>query len=133
MLHIILGVFLILHGAVHIWYVAMARGLISADADTIWNGRSWLFTRRLGDQATMALATIVFSAITLVFAVAGIALVAQQERFSTWAITGSILSIAAIIGFWDGKPDHPVEKGLLGIILDVAILVALLYFEWPSI
>jgi len=133
MLHIILGVFLILHGAVHIWYVAMARGLISADADTIWNGRSWLFTRRLGDQATMALATIVFSAITLVFAVAGIALVAQQERFSTWAITGSILSIAAIIGFWDGKPDHPVEKGLLGITLDVAILAALLYFEWPSI
>jgi len=133
MLYIILGVFLILHGAVHLWYVAMARGLISADADTIWNGRSWLFTRRLGDQTTMTLATIVFSAIALVFAVAGIALVAQQEWFSTWAITGSILSIAAIVCFWDGKPDHPVEKGLLGIILDVAILVALLYFEWPSI
>ena len=133
MLYIILGVFLILHGAVHIWYVAMARGLISADADTIWNGRSWLLTRRVGDQTTMTLATIVFSAITLVFAVAGIALVAQQEWFSTWAITGSILSIAAIVCFWDGKPDHPVEKGLLGIILDVAILVALLYFAWPSI
>ena len=133
MLHIILGVFLILHGAVHIWYVAMARGLISADADTTWNGRSWLFTRKLGDQTTMTLATIVFSAITLVFAVAGIALVAQQEWFSTWAITGSILSIAAIVCFWDGRPDHPVEKGLLGIILDVAILVALLYFEWPTI
>ena len=133
MQYIILGVFLILHGAVHIWYVAMARGLISADADTIWNGRSWLFTRRLGDQTTMTLATIVFSAITLVFAVAGIALVARQEWFSTWAITGSILSMAAIIGFWDGRPDHPIEKGLLGIILDVAILVALLYFEWPSV
>lgn len=133
MLYIILGVFLILHGAVHLWYVAMARGLISADADTIWNGRSWLLTRRVGDQTTMTFATIVFSAITLVFAVAGIALVAQQEWFSTWAITGSILSIAAIVCFWDGKPDHPVEKGLLGIILDVAILVALLYFEWPSI
>jgi len=133
MLYIILGVFLILHGAVHLWYVAMARGLISADADTVWNGRSWLFTHRLGDQTTMTLATIVFSAITLVFAVAGIALVAQQEWFSTWAITGSILSIAAIVGFWDGKPDHPIEKGLLGIILDVAILVALLYFAWPSI
>ena len=133
MLYIILGVFLILHGAVHIWYVAMARGLITADADTIWNGRSWLLTRRVGDQTTMTFATIVFSAIALVFAVAGIALVAQQEWFSTWAITGSILSIAAIVCFWDGKPDHPVEKGLLGIILDVAILVALLYFEWPSI
>jgi hypothetical protein len=133
MLHIIVGVFLILHGAVHIWYVAMARGLISADADTIWNGRSWLFTRTLGDQVTMMLATIVHSITTLLFIVAGVGLVAQQDWWATWAVAGAILSIAGIVGFWDGKPDHPIEKGLLGIIIDVAILVAVLYFEWPSI
>jgi hypothetical protein len=133
MLHIIIGVFLILHGAVHIWYVAMARSLVPGEADNIWNGQSWLLTRTLGDQITMTLATIVFPVTTLVFLVAGGALVAQQEWFATWAVAGAILSIAAIVGFWDGKPDHPIEKGLLGIIIDVGILVSVLYFEWPSI
>jgi hypothetical protein len=133
MLHIVLGVFLILHGAVHIWYVVMARGLISADPDTVWNGKSWLLTRRLGDETTMTLATIVHSVTTLLFVVAGIGLVAQQEWFAMWAVAGSFLSIAAIVGFWDGRPDHPIEKGLLGIIIDVGVLVAILYFQWPSI
>lgn len=133
MLHIVLGVFLILHGAVHLWYVAMARGLITADADTIWNGKSWLLTGTLGDQMTMTLATIVHSVTTLVFVVAGVGLVAQQEWFASSAIAGAILSLAAIVSFWDGRPDHPVEKGLLGIIIDIGILVAILYFEWPSI
>jgi len=133
MLHIILGVFLILHGAVHLWYVAMARKLVPADADTIWSGRSWLLTRTLGDEMTMTLATIVYSVTTLVFLVAGIGLVAQQAWFATWAVTGAMLSLAGTIGFWDGKPDHPIEKGLLGIVIDVAIVVALLYFQWPSI
>jgi hypothetical protein len=133
MLHIIMGVFLILHGAVHIWYVAMARGVISADADTIWTGKSWLLTRTLGDQMTMTLATLVHSVTTLVFVIAGAGLVAKQEWFAAWAIGGAILSMAAIVGFWDGRPDHPVEKGALGIIIDIGILVAILYFEWPSI
>ncbi len=133
MLHIVLGVFLILHGAVHLWYVAMARGLITADADTIWNGKSWLLTRTLGDQMTMTLATIVHSVTTLLFVIAGVGLVAQQEWFASCAVAGAILSLAAILGFWDGRRDHPVEKGLLGIIIDTGILVAILYFEWPSI
>ena len=133
MLHIVLGVFLILHGAVHLWYVAMARGLITADADTIWNGKSWLLTRTLGDQMTMTLATIVHSVTTLVFVIAGVGLVAQQEWFASWAVAGAILSLAAILGFCDGRRDHTVEKGLLGIIIDTGILVAILYFEWPSI
>lgn len=133
MLHIIVGVFLILHGVVHVWYVVMARGLVAANPDTIWSGKSWLFTKPLGDKTTMTLATIVHSVTTLLFVVAGIGLVAQQPWWSTWAVAASLLSIAGIVGFWDGQPDHPIEKGLLGVIIDVGVLVAVLYFGWPSI
>ena len=133
MLHIIVGVFLILHGLVHLMYVGTARGWIPSNGDTIWDGRSWVFTRTLGASRTMTLATIVHTATTLVFAVAGIGLVAKQPWWEAWAVAGAILSTAGIVLFWDGSPKNPVQKGLLGIVINVAILAAVLYFGWPSI
>ncbi len=133
MLHIMVGVFLILHGVVHLWYVVMARGLVAADANTVWNGKSWLFTKPFGDQVTMALATVVHLVTTFLFMLAGTGLIVQQSWWGPCAVAAALLSIAGIVGFWDGKPDHPIEKGLLGIVIDVAVLVAVLYFEWPAI
>ena len=133
MLHIILGVFLILHGAVHLMYVGTARGWIPSEDNSVWDGQSWIFTRTLGDSATMTLATIVHATTTLVFAVAGIGLVLQQAWWEAWAVAGAILSTAGILLFWDGSPKNPVQKGLLGIIINIVILVAVLYFGWPSV
>lgn len=133
MLRILFGIFIVLHGLVHLWYVTLSRRLVEFQPEMGWTGQSWLFSRLLGDGATRWLATVLYGLAALGFVVGGIGIFAQQ----TWwrpVVTGSAaFSAAIILLFWDGGLQMIVEKGLLGFLINLVILVALLVFDWPSL
>ena len=126
------GIVLILHGLVHIWFVTMNQGWVELKPEMGWTGKSWLLTGPLGQDITQPIATIFYGLATITFIIAGIGLLSSQDWTRLWVIIASSISAVSILLFWDGNFCHPVEKGLIGLILDVAILISAIWFGWPK-
>ena len=129
---IIFGIFLILHGLVHIWYVVLSQGWVKFQAEMGWTGNSLLLTGVLGSKPLQFLATIFYSLAAIAFVISGVGVLAKQNWSQISMIVASIISIFVILIFWDGKLNQIVEKGLLGLLISVAVLVSVAVFEWPS-
>lgn len=132
MLRFLIGIFIILHGLVHLWYVTLSQRLVEFQADMGWTGRSWLFSNLLGDATTRLLATAAYVLATIVFVAAGIGILVRAGWWRPVLVGSAVFSSAAIVVFWDGSTEMLVQKGLLGLLINVAILVAVLVFQWPS-
>ncbi|MGD8793055.1 MAG: hypothetical protein PVF47_10925 [Anaerolineae bacterium] len=133
MLRFLFGIFVVLHGLVHLWYVTLSQGLVEFQAEMGWTGKSWLFSPLLGEGATRSLATVLYSLATLAFLIGGIGIFVQQAWWRPMVIGSAAFSAAIILLFWDGGLQMIVEKGLLGFLINAALLVALLVFGWPSV
>lgn len=122
MARVLFGLFIILHGLVHAWYIVLSQKWVAFRPEMGFSGRSWLFTPLLGDPSARAAAAIVY-------ALAGLGLVAGGIGWLTRASWGAPLLAAAaglsalgIILFWDGSGQHIVEKGLLGLLISLGLL-----------
>jgi len=120
---LLLGIFIILHGLVHIWYVVLSLELVEFQPVMGWTGRSWIFTDRLGDEITRKTAAIQYGLAALLFVVAGIMTIFQLGQAEKWTAIAAIISTATIVEFWDGKPQLLVQKGLLGIAVNIGLIV----------
>lgn len=132
MVALVYGLFLILHGLVHLWYVTLSQRWVAFQPDMGWTGNSWLFTNLLGDGTTRILATMVFSVATLAFVIGGIGVFAQSEWWSAVVIGAAAISGVGILLFWDGSSGMLVQNGLLGLVIDIAVLAAIFLLNWPS-
>ena len=124
-MRILTGVFILLHGLVHMWYVTLSQGWVEYQADMGWTGKSWLLTNLLGDSATHTLATVFYSLSTFLFLIASVGIFANQDWNRPWPLAASIVSSVAIVIFWDGRFNLIVQKGLLGLLINVVILIAI--------
>ena len=129
MFSILFGVFIVLHGLVHLWFFTLSQGLIELKPDMPdvgWTGKSWLFTSILGDATTRGLASGLYIVATIGFVIGGIGIFGQQEWARMVLVASAALSAAVIILFWDGGLQLVVQKGLIGLLISLAILLALL-------
>jgi hypothetical protein len=133
MMQIILGIIVLLHGLVHLWYVILSQGWVKFQADMGWTGQSWLLTNVLGDNFIRVLATTFYSLSTFLFVMAGVGLLFSQGWTRIWMIAASVISAITIFVFWDGNFSMLVEKGLLGFLISAGLLVAALGFKWPAL
>ena len=121
-----LGIFIVLHGLVHLWYLTLSQGLVEFEAEMGWTGQSWLFSAFLGDSALRWLATTLYAIATLGFVAGGLGLVAQQDWWQPVTIAAAAISAVTIVLFWDGGAQMVVQKGLIGFLIDIIVLVVLL-------
>lgn len=128
----LIGIIILLHGMVHIWYVTLSQRWVEFQADMGWTGNSWLLTNLLGDQVTRTLATVSYGLSAMIFVAASVGLIANHEWSRAGLVWASIISSITILTFWDGSLDMPVEKGLLGLLISAGILVAIFAFKWPA-
>jgi hypothetical protein len=84
-MNISIGIFILLHGFVHMWYVTLSQGWVEFQSDMGWTGNSWLLTNQMGDQVTHFLATFMYTLSAIVFVVAAIGLIANQA-WSRWGL-----------------------------------------------
>lgn len=129
MLHFLSGIFVILHGLVHLWYVTLSQGWVPFEPDMGWTGQSWLITNAIDDSATRSLAALIYTLITLAFVVGGIGLLVRSDWWTSAIIGAAIASTIAILVFWDGSPAMLVQKGLLGLLINLALLASILLFD----
>jgi len=131
MIRALFGILVLLHGLVHLWYVTLSQGLVEFKPEMGWTGQSWLFSPLIGEGATRWLATVLYGLATLGFVAGSIGVFATSSWWQPVVIASAAFSAAIILLFWDGGLQMIVEKGLLGLLINLALLASLLIFRWP--
>lgn len=124
---IILGIFLALHGLVHLLYAGQSRRLFELRPNMVWPDGSWALSRLLGDEAVRLLVSILLALAALGFVVGGLGLFFRQDWWRIAAVASAVLSTAIFTLSWDGRLQVLHDKGGVGVLINLAILgVALL-------
>jgi hypothetical protein len=114
------------HGVGHLLFLGPVLGLGNwADQ----SGDSWVLTGAIGEPATRVIATVLWSAVIVLF-VAGVAgFLGATEWWRPVTIAAAGLSIAGIVVFWGGIAP---SSAIFALIADIVILGALLVAHWPT-
>jgi hypothetical protein len=94
-----------------------------------WTGRSWLLSNFLGDSISRSLAGVFYVLATIAFVVSGIGLFTNAEWLPPVLAGSAVFSSAVILLFWDGNSQMLVQKGFVGLLINVVILIALLVLK----
>ena len=133
MLELTYGIFLVLHGLVHLFYFGQSQRFFELQHGMIWPDNSWAFSKHLGVQRTRVLASLLCLLAAVGFVTAGIVVFLDQSWWKAVVIGSAAFSSAVFVVFWDKRMEKLYDKGGIGILLNLAILVALAVFDWPSI
>ncbi len=133
MWQIVTGVFLVLHGLVHLFYLGQSARLFELQSEMVWPDGSWAFSKLLGGEATRSLASILCVLAAIGFVVGGIGIFVSQAWWRPVVMGSAAFSAVIFILLWDGQMQMLANKGLFGILINLAILVALLAFRWPRL
>ncbi|OGO20085.1 MAG: hypothetical protein A2144_07065 [Chloroflexi bacterium RBG_16_50_9] len=133
MVQILLGIFLLLHGLVHLLYSGQSARLFKLQPGMIWPDGSWSLSRIFGDEPTRVLASILCALVTAGFLAGGIGLFASQSWWRPVVVASAVFSAMIFILLWDGKFQMLLNNGIFAILINIAILVALLVFRWPRL
>ncbi len=132
MTRFITGVFMVLHGLVHLLYAAHSRRLLELRPEMVWPDGSWAFAKLLGDEATRLLASLSYVLAAAAFVLGGIGLFAGQAWWRPMCVASAAFSGAIVLLFWDGKMQRLTDQGAIAVLINGAILIAVLVMRWPS-
>ncbi len=133
MIRIILGAFLVLHGLVHLLYFGQSQRFFELQPGMVWPDGSWAFSRFLGDAITRNLASILLILAAIGLVVGGIGIFAKQTWWRPVVVSAAAFSSVIYLLFWDGALQNLDNKGWIGILINLAILAAVLVFQWPNL
>jgi len=129
MLRIGLGVFIILHGLVHLLYAGHSRKLFELQTGLTWPDGSWLLAKSIGEERTRFLATITYIVAALGFVVSGLAILFNLAFWPVVVIGSAVFSGLIIILFWDGTMRKLADQGGVGLLIDIGILIVTLILQ----
>jgi uncharacterized BrkB/YihY/UPF0761 family membrane protein len=131
MTQIIAGIFLLLHGLVHLLYSGQSARRFELQPGLTWPDGSWAFSRLLGDERTRRLAGIGCILAAAGFMLGSLGVFFDQPWWRVVAVTSAAFSALLYILCWNGRWQKLANQGGVGLLIDVAILVAVLVFQWP--
>jgi hypothetical protein len=132
MLRLIFGLFMVLHGLVHLLYFGQSQRLFELQPGMVWPDGSWAFSKLLGEAATRMLASIACVLAALGFVASGAAIFLGQSWWRPVVVTAAAFSMATFVLFWDGGLQKLADKGAIAILINAAILFAVLVLRWPD-
>ncbi len=132
MLRVIFGVFMVLHGLVHLLYYGQSRGLFELQRGMVWPEGAWAFSRLLGDETTRRLASVACVVAAAGFLAGGTGILAGQAWWRPLVVGAAAFSTATFVLFWDGSRHRLDNQGAIAILINMAILLAVLVLRWPA-
>ena len=129
---IIFGIFLILHGLVHLLYTGQSQRLFELRPGMLWPDGSWAFSKLLGDGPTRYLATFALALAALGFLVGALGLFFRQDWWRAAAVGAAVLSSVIFLMFWDGKFQALDAHGGIGLLISLALLGSMLLLKWRA-
>ena len=131
MLKLVVGVFFVLHGLVHLLYFGQSARLFELQPGMVWPAGSWAFSGVLGEQTTRLVASIACILAAIGFVGGGAAVLLEQFWWRPVVIAAAAFSTLLCIVFWDGTMRQLANQGAIAVLINVAILVAVLILRWP--
>ncbi|HHH75495.1 MAG TPA: hypothetical protein ENL03_00555 [Phycisphaerae bacterium] len=132
MLRIIIGVFMVLHGLVHLLYSGQSWRLFELQPGMVWPDGAWALAKLVGDETIRMLASIVMVLAAIGFVAGGAGILVRQAWWRPVVLGSAAFSAVIIVLFWDGALQNLHDKGAIGILINLAILVAVLVLRWPN-
>lgn len=132
MFHWVYSLFVFLHGLVHLLYLAWSQGKMLPEEGFEFTGESWLLTGVLGQQATRSVGMVLFAVAALLFVVTGVGIALRQGWSPNWLAISAIVSSLVILLMWDGKLTALDDKGFVGVLINIALLVGFYVFKYPA-
>ena len=132
MIRIIFSVFIVLHGLVHLLYFGQSARYFELQPGMVWPDGSWAFSRFAGDATTRNLASLLLILAAIGLVAGGIGILAKQAWWRPALVSAAVFSSGVYVLFWDGGMQNLDNKGGVGILINLAILAALLIFRWPD-
>jgi hypothetical protein len=128
----ITGVFFVLHGLVHLLYFGQSARYFELKPGMVWPDGSWTFSRLLGNEAARNLASISLLLAAIGLVVGGIGIFMDQVWWRPVVVGVAAFSSVVYILFWNGRMQNLDGQGVVGLLINVAILLAVLILRWPS-
>ncbi len=127
----VFGAFITLHGLVHLLYFGQSRRIFELPG-LAWPDGSWPFSKLLGVEATRLLASTLLVLATLGFVAGGAGVLLGQAWWRPLVVGSAALSGVIFAVFWDGVLQKLPDKGAIALLINLAILVAVLIVGWPA-
>lgn len=126
------GAFFVLHGLVHLLYFGQSWRLFTLRPKMVWPDGAWAFSKLLGDETTRRLASISCVLAAIGFVAGGTGLFAGQAWWHPVVVGAAVFSAVIFILFWNGETQNLPDQGAIAILINIAILVAVLILRWPD-
>ena len=99
----------------------------------VWPDGSWAFSKVFGDDASRLLASICCILAAIGLTVGGVGILVEQDWWRPVVVGFAAFSAVVFTLFWDGKMRMLADQGWIGLLINVAILIALLILSWPNL
>jgi hypothetical protein len=132
MLAFIVSVFIVLHGLVHLLYFGQSWRLFELQPGMVWPDGAWAFSRLLGDQVTRWLASITCVLAAIGFVAGGAGILTRQAWWRPTVVGAAVFSSVLFILFWNGGLQKLDSQGAIAILINIAILIAVLVLRSPN-
>ncbi|MDS0477691.1 hypothetical protein [Natrinema sp. 1APR25-10V2] len=124
------GLFLVLHGLVHGWYVVLSQGWVEVEDQMGWSGHSLLLSPILPEGAILTVASVLYVAVTVGFVLGGIGYAFDLGWWEPVVVGAAVLSTAVLVAMWNGQFDLLIEQGAAGVLINIGLLVSILVLEF---
>ena len=122
----IFGVFLILHGLVHLLYAGQCLRIFELQPGMLWPDGSWAFSPILGNETARSLALPLLVTTAIAFVVGGAGALLARPWWHMVVLSATVLSTIVFILYWDVAWQNLDDKGAIGIGINLAIVAAIL-------
>lgn len=127
MIQTLTGIFIILHGLVHLWYVVLSLNWVEFQPDMGWTGTSWLLSGILQESTVRTTAAVLFIVSAVAFVISGIGIFVDAEWLDAVILVSAIFSSVVLIVFWDGSLEMIVQKGVIGVLINLVVIAVTLF------
>ena len=117
----IIGIFIILHGLVHLFYFAHSKKIFELRPGFDWPDNSWVLSKFLETDTIRIIASLMCLMIAAAFVTSGIFYIANAFWALNLLLISTILSSLLFILLWDGRLKKLETQGAIAMIINISI------------
>jgi hypothetical protein len=106
----------------------LSFGWVEFQEDMGWTGKSWILSSWLPETTTQTLAGILFILSSVLFVISGVGILTNIIRLRAMLLIAAILSTTILLLFWDGQTNRLVQKGLIGVLINILVIFLTIIF-----
>jgi hypothetical protein len=129
-MRIVYGLFVILHGLVHMLYFGHSNKRFELQEGMTWPEDAWLLSRFLPATTIRFLASSALVLAAVGFLLSGFGILLQADWWRSAVVYVSALSALTTLLFWDGRLHKLPDQGFLGLLINIAIILTQI-LRWP--